>query len=1315
MIKEVNRKMKKYDVGLNIDSTSVGWAVTDDKGELLKFKKKNMWGVRLFEEAKHAAERRSSRSMRRRYNKRRERIRWLDEFFLDDVKAVDPIFRERMEKLSFLDREDKSSYLGSDTRYNLFVGEFNDKDYFRKYPTVYHLRKELMECREKMDPRLIYLALHHIIKYRGNFLYEGQSISAKSLDATKTFLELFDTVENVLGIEVSPSHDDMEKMIEILTQKCSKSHKVAKVLELPSISGNKRMKALFNGIVGLKCNLDILYDDEIIIDGAKAVIDFSSESFALVSDGLKEHLDERYIVIELMEKIYNWTVLKDVLGDSSCISDAMIHRYEQHETDLELVKRLMKRDFPSGFAKIFKSSNGVCYENYINHPRHMDKDKYTAQDVLCQEIEKILKSKEMDSQEYRICFDGAQKCTLFPKIRTVENGAIPYQLHLEEMKAILDNQAIYYPSLKKNYDRLCMLVSFRYPYYIGPLSKTSQFAWLIRKEGHENERIAPWNLEDTVDIDATAEEFIQRLIGKCTYLVDEPVLPKNSLFISRFNVLNEVNKITINGEPLEVLTKNKLIDDLFMKKKIVKEKDLINWLLNEQVIYSNEAIIKGYQKENEFASSLAPWIDMKRILGDMSKDNVELFERIVLWCTTFEDKAILERKIRRETACSDEQIREILKLRYKGWSKLSRRLLVETRSRGMSILDVMEQTTMNFNQVLFSKKYTFREQVEASLSISKKTISMEDIQKLSGSPALKRGIWQTVKIIQEIEKVMKCPPQNIHIKFSRNDKSGGRTVSRENQIRKIYECFKKKECPFPADKDVLKFSQLKRIEDEKVYLYYLQQGRCMYSGELIDADNLSSYHIDYIVPRTVIYDNSIDNKVLVKSVENIRKSDSLVIDRKVIERQRKWWEFLLENRFMSSKKFRNLTRLEYNRNDINWFVNRQLVETRQIVKHIANLVNEAYPTTHIVTVRSDMVSNFRIKYNLPRTTELNDLWKAHEALIISNIGMFMMVRFPGLQEEYMYGEYKAYRKGNSRGKYGFILGLMEKEFADKDTGEVIWSPAKRVSYIEKAFDYKDYFVTKKLEPQSGQMFNLTVLPGDRRSNGKTAAKIPVNKNRGNVNKYGGFSGANIAYSLPVKYKDKKKWKAKVIGVPIYLQNASEDRLNSYLKETLKSEMVFIVGKPLYKNTLLVIDGQRYYMSSDKELVNARQFNVPYQMAKEISFLMDEKSGNKETDLDSIFDGLCNAIEMRYPGYARNIADIRSNRNKYIMLSSDDKIKVIKEILKISKAKPECPNLKIIGLSSTVGRKSGKNIDLCQADIYMESITGMYTKLIKYDV
>lgn len=61
--------MQKYYLGLDIGTNSVGWAVTDENYNLCKFGGKRMWGIRLFDGAQTAEERRMNRSNRRRLSR----------------------------------------------------------------------------------------------------------------------------------------------------------------------------------------------------------------------------------------------------------------------------------------------------------------------------------------------------------------------------------------------------------------------------------------------------------------------------------------------------------------------------------------------------------------------------------------------------------------------------------------------------------------------------------------------------------------------------------------------------------------------------------------------------------------------------------------------------------------------------------------------------------------------------------------------------------------------------------------------------------------------------------------------------------------------------------------------------------------------------------------------------------------------------------------------------------------------------------------------------------------------------------------------
>ena len=66
-----------YYLGLDIGTDSVGWAVTDENYQIIKRKGKALWGVRLFDSAKTAEERRSYRTARRRIERRKQRLNWL--------------------------------------------------------------------------------------------------------------------------------------------------------------------------------------------------------------------------------------------------------------------------------------------------------------------------------------------------------------------------------------------------------------------------------------------------------------------------------------------------------------------------------------------------------------------------------------------------------------------------------------------------------------------------------------------------------------------------------------------------------------------------------------------------------------------------------------------------------------------------------------------------------------------------------------------------------------------------------------------------------------------------------------------------------------------------------------------------------------------------------------------------------------------------------------------------------------------------------------------------------------------------------------
>ena len=131
-------------------------------------------------------------------------------------------------------------------------------------------------------------------------------------------------------------------------------------------------------------------------------------------------------------------------------------------------------------------------------------------------------------------------------------------------------------------ERIVKMFEFQIPYYIGPISpivngdmKYSKNVWSVRKEAG---KVYPWNFEQKIDTEESAQRFISRMVKHCTYIGGEEVLPKNSLLYEKFMVLNELNNLRINGERISVKLKQDIYEYLLKKEKKITKSKLIEFL-----------------------------------------------------------------------------------------------------------------------------------------------------------------------------------------------------------------------------------------------------------------------------------------------------------------------------------------------------------------------------------------------------------------------------------------------------------------------------------------------------------------------------------------------------------------------------------------------------------------------------------------------------------------------------------------------------------------------------------------------------------------
>lgn len=1342
---------KKYYLGLDIGTNSVGWAVTDENYNLYKYAGKRMWGIRLFEGGETAEQRRISRSNRRRLSRKKQRIDLLQELFAEEIAKMDPTFFIRLNE-SRLHLEDKST----GEKFPLFTDkDYTDIQYYKEYPTMYHLRKELIENSKVHDVRLVYLACHHILKNRGHFLINGSFSDVKKLSSVcESMLNSFNGISKY-QIEIN----DIERLEEILSDR--KKQKSVKAKELIQIfecgpcedkTDEKTCKAIVSNLskwlTGLKGNINSIFDMQF------EEIDTSSFSFTepKYEDTISAALEEKYPdyadVIQKIKAVYDWSVLVEIMAGEDYLSFAKVNAYNKHKENLCILKEVIRKYCDSEmyhkFFNGFDEKNG--YGNYIGSiykNGHSYAMKKCSTEDFYKTLGKILDKIQPEKEDENVLEElkvEVKNQTLLPLARTTANGTIPNQVHIQELKAILDNAKKYLPFLneKDEYgtvaEKIISIAKFRIPYYVGPLStrhkEQGANSWIVRKQ---EGRIYPWNFEEMVDLEQSNKEFIQRMTNKCTHLIGEDVLPKNSLLYSRYMVLNELNNLRIRGNKISVNLKQELYKELFCTKAKVTGKGLFNYLKKEDEELALEDI-SGF--DIDFKSSLTSYLDFKKqILGEeIEKDKYkDIVENIIKWKTIYDDDSkMMKKMIEREypNVFSKDQIKKICRFKYSGWGNFSLSFLNGIRGadretgENFTIIEALWKTNYNLMQLL-SKQFTFREEIDLinadKVGKIDKVSYDNTVKDLIVSPANKRAIWQTVQITEEIKKVMKCEPERIFIEMARGgEKEKRRTVSRKARLLELYAACKDDVRDWTKE---IENREEREFNSKKLYLYYTQMGRCMYSGEEIDIDELmqknSKWDIDHIYPQSKIKDDSIDNMVLAKKVINNSKQNKL-LSPDIRIKMKKYWNTLYKGNFISKKKYDRLTRTEdFTNEELSGFIERQIVETRQSSKAVAELLNRLYEHSEIVYVKAGLVSDFRHDNKLLKSRRINDYHHAKDAFLNIVVGNVYNAKFTSNPRKWI---------KENRGTNYSIRRVFDYNVKRGNT--VVWQGVKDAGHsieaIRKTMARNDILYTEYTYCDKGELFNATLV---RKGNDKA---INLKKDLDSV-KYGGYNTPKTSAFVFIEFDGKKKErKNHIVEIPVYIVNIANrqpDTIKEYLEQKKGYKNVVVKKYPIKKNALIKVDGYlarlRGATEKDVLLKNAVQLvlrdeysenirKVEKYLENNIQYQADSKfEGFTQEDLNDLYDELY--IKLKESIYnkrpANQLGTLEKGREKYRAIGDlREKAKIINNILALFQCDATTStNLKEIGGTANAGNMAYNKNTLPTKKLILihQSVTGLF--------
>lgn len=1370
---------KKYYLGLDMGTDSCGWCVTDDKyniirshkktygpdGKLIKKEGCHLWGARLFGPANKAKNRRLNRTARRRLARRRRRIILLRELFQPEMDKIDPNFFRRLDQ-SNLWNEDKDKELQMEHNFLFNDKDLTDKEYYKDFPTIYHLRKAMVngltinghyyDPKKQFDIREVYLVLAHMIKYRGNFLLEGD-VQGSVVDPTY-LKQCFDNIDTIL-ISLNNGEDDENEDDKIDQSECcfnvdeKKASKLAneifqkinKVSYLEDEEGKlfgkfnskdirKKILKLINGGSGVK--LKDFLPKEILVahDGddeyGDKKIDLSSET---LEDDINGYgLPESHIEIILeAKKIYDFRTLAYLLHGKSLLCEAMVNVYDEHKEQLAALKRLYKKfatkeqyyfmfrdsrildgddsDDEEGKEESNKEESKdkkkkASYVSYIGYTKTNSKAKHTGAHITSEKnisalIKQIkddlkfddLKSKvddpsqqnelsEQDISDIQCIEEAIESNTFLPRQNSRNNGVFPYQLNLNEMRTIIENQSKYYPFLKDKAPsfpdgkteeyKIVSLLKFKIPYYIGPLSQPNDYVRDDKRDNHwvqfrgENNQgiINPWNFSQIVDLEGTADKFISNLTNYCTYIFGENTLPRESLIFQAYKVLNDLNNLKVNGSLISKEDKDYIIQNVYLKKKKIKGKDIVNALKNKYKLSDEDPTVttKGSGKsigEDEvdltmFNSSLSSFIDMSdpNAFGpEFYKDSnkFELAEKVIELITIVEDKDLLKERLKK-LGLSDNQVNYLFKQKYSGWAPLSRKLLdgitidCVNENTGeaypVTIIDVMRDTPLNFMEIYETKNSQFsgfKEKV-AELNDEKNICRDDLIDESYASPAMKRSVKQTFKVIDELKNTLNIDHfDRIFVEATRAPGEAGKMVkSRKKQLQEAYDAAKDLVDQESRDdlqklRDDLEKQTDDQLRRKKVYLYFMQLGRSVYSGEKIDLNELDkNYDIDHIIPQAKLKDDSFNNMVLVERELNNKKQDEYPIPSIIISEQgRNWIQKLAKiqdknkrSYFMPKDKANRLLRPESKQltsDELNGFINRQLTLTNQSVKAVCDILKMTEKGSGIVYSKANFVSDFRKlcgelrpSYDaFVKVRDINDFHHANDAYLNIVVGNVYYEKF----KNFYINNRIDYDNNGKKDLSVLASKLFTKTQADDKTGNIYWeahfhneketdSNGKEITIkvrdygtkstidkIEHYMELNDPLVTQMQYTLSGKQgfFKKITLKTKAKDNEDNSDKLfPLKQHLRSdsnkvmdVNKYGGYSDMITPYFMLVKSEGKKgKHIYSLESIPtIYLKSfkkKEEDTIN-YLscKNKLKNPVVIsdkllmrtIVKIPYFKN------------------------------------------------------------------------------------------------------------------------------------------------------
>lgn len=536
---------------------------------------------------------------------------------------------------------------------------------------------------------------------------------------------------------------------------------------------------------------------------------------------------------------------------------------------------------------------------------------------------------------------------------------------------------------------------------------------------------------------------IEKMLGNCTFEKDEKRAAKASYTFEYFKLLQDINHIKIIKYDLETRQKEKRELTEEERNKIInlaKEKANITYSTirkelgleqNERfnmVSYKNILLwsdetnseVEKNQKFKEFESYNKIKTALNRVeKGFIEKLSEEELDAIGYALTVYknDDKRIVYLNENTQNL-TEEAIQELLKLSFTKVGNLSikaMKKIIPELEKGITYDKAVDNVYEDFRGTVNTEK--------------KRKLRLKYLEQEISNPVVRRGISQAIKVLNAITlkyNPIYGKPDVVVIELAREMgknfrdrreilKSQEENMQRNERIKQeIMELGKQN----PTGQDIVKYK-----------LWQEQDNICLYSGKHVSADMLftEAVDVDHIIPYSMCFDDTYNNKVLVLASENRQKGNRVPYKyEKEMGRDLEEYEVRVGNIIKNPKKLSRLLREDFTKEDAKDWKDRNIQDTQYMCKLMYNLVRNHLEFSDnpnfvrkVWTVNGAITAHIRKRLGIEKTRD-GDTHHAIDAVVIATTTQEMINKIT------KYYQYKDGKFMNNQGEY-----------IDLETGEIL--------------------------------------------------------------------------------------------------------------------------------------------------------------------------------------------------------------------------------------------------------------------------------------